>query len=225
MKEYSSRMKLNIFRSIILIICLILLSGCSPYTKGEPIESNLPDKYSFLILDIQNDFMAKDGKLPISPIQSRDIINKINMLLSILTQSEVEVVYIGNEFKKSDTIANWFRNNAAIKGTDGAKLDSNLNIINNNYFSKSSPDAFSNKSFDQYLREQKISKLIIAGVFADQCVLSTVKGGLNRKYEVYVISDAIGAKNDSDIEKAIKAYKKLNAHTVTSEQIINKIKL
>jgi nicotinamidase-related amidase len=55
--------------------------------------------------------------------------------------------------------------------------------------------------------------------------LSTVKGGQNRKYEVYVISDAIGAKNDNDIEKALKAYKKLNVNTVTSEQIIDKIKL
>ena len=209
---------------ILLVFALVLFSGCSPHTEGEPIETNLPEKFCFLVVDIQNDFMAKDGKLPIEPKQSQNIINTINRLLPVFDKNKIEIIYIGNEFKETDTIANWFRNKAAIEGTEGAKLAPDLNIINNNYFIKSSADAFSNKSFDKYLREKKITKLIISGVFADQCILSTVKGGLNRKYEIYVISDGIGAKNDQNIKKALKAYKKLKVNIITSEQIINKIK-
>ncbi len=215
-------MKPAIINQLLIISLLFLLSSCSNYTKGEPIESKLPPKYAFLVIDIQNDFMSNTGKLPIGENQSTNIIKTINKLSPIFNQNKIETIYIENKFKKYDLIANWFRNNAALEGTDGEKLSPDLTIVNDKQFYKSSPDAFSNKIFDKYLRTKKITKLIVAGVFADQCVLSTIQGALNRKYGVYVISDAIGAKNDNDINKALKKYKELNVNIVTSQQITEK---
>lgn len=215
--------KLNVYVIIIAFGAILLSSGCTPFTKGKPIPSDLADKYAFLILDIQNDFMSKEGKLPVDPKQSNEIIKIINTLVVYFEQKNIDVVYIVNEFDKSDTIANWFRNNAAIKDTKGAELVSDLKLSTNNRFSKSHPDAFSNVDFDNYLRKKNITKLVIAGVFADQCVLSTVKGGVNRKFDVIVIADAIGAKNDRKREKAIESFKKLGVGVVTSDEIVQEI--
>jgi len=205
--------------TVVLLIC----AGCSPYTKGEAIRADLPEKYALLILDMQNDFLKPDGKLPIDRGQAPKILEAINRLLTYLPGKGIEVVYIGNEFSKSDTVANWFRNKAALQGTEGAELTEDLTLVNNSYFAKNQPDAFSNHAFDQYLRKKKVTKLLIAGVFADQCILSTVKGALQRKYGVYVIADAIGAKTDRDLDKALQKFNSMDVQVVTAEQVIKKI--
>ncbi|MBU0485352.1 MAG: cysteine hydrolase [Proteobacteria bacterium] len=207
------------------LLIISLLPACSPYTKGQPIQKDLPAKFAYLVIDIQEDFMNANGKLPIDQGQSPKIIKNINELLPIFEQQKIEIIYIGNEFNKSETIANWFRNNAAIAGSKGTQLAAGLKVLNHHYFPKNHPDAFSNQEFDQYLRKQNITGIIISGVFADQCVLSTVKGALNREYEVFLISGTLGAKTDENLNNALQKYHKLDVSIFTPEQIVNKISL
>ncbi len=216
-------MKRNFQILIWLISVVLFVTGCNPYNGGEPIQTGLPDKSAFIILDIQNDFMLPTGRLPIDQGQSSGIIRNINKLTAGFGKNHMDVIYIGNEFKESDTVANWFRNNSAIKGTEGAKLVAELNVINTNYFAKEHPDAFTNKLFDQFLRDRKITKLIIAGVFGDQCVLSTVKAALNRKFEVTIVSDAIGTKTDKKLANILETYKKIGVGVEKTDQLVSRV--
>ncbi|MFC1770973.1 cysteine hydrolase family protein [Candidatus Margulisiibacteriota bacterium] len=208
---------------IICLMSLIFFSGCITFTKGHLIKANIQGKYAFLVVDIQKDFMQAEGKLPIDSQQAKTILKTINAVVESIDANGFEIVYIGNEFSSSDWIANWLRNHAALKGKEGAKLDPRLNIVNNIYFSKDQPDAFSNDKFDLYLRNKKVNKLIIAGVFAGQCVLATARGALQRGYEVIVLSDGVGAKNDDNLKEALRKHKKDGTVVMSSAKFLESL--
>lgn len=207
----------------IYMIFLVLMTGCIPHTKGNPIESNIPEKYAFLIMDIQKDFMVPEGKLPVDSQQAQTILKTINTLLETVDVKAIEIVYVGNEFSHSDLIGNWFRNHAALKDEEGSQLDSRLKVINNIYFSKDQPDAFSNDDFDQYLRNKKVNKLIIAGVFADQCLLATARGAQQRGYKVIMLSDGVAAKNNENLQEALQKHKEGGTIVMSSEEFLRKL--
>ncbi|MCK4840165.1 MAG: cysteine hydrolase [Desulfobulbaceae bacterium] len=164
---------LLLFFTVLIVSSFVFLAR-APYTEGEPIQKGLPAKYAIIIIDLQEDFILPAGKLPVEQSQARKIVPSINSLLSSINANAVEVVYVGNEFSPADFIGNWFRNSAAIAGQQGTKLVSSLFVINDTYFSKEKPDAFSNTEFDQYLRGKSVNHLIVTGVFADQCVMATI---------------------------------------------------
>jgi len=203
-----------------LLCTLFVFEGCSPHTEGKPIQQGLPTKYAIIIIDMQEDFILPTGKLPVDRNQARTAVLSINSLLSAVNSNGVEVLYVGNEFSPSDSIGNWFRNHAAIAGQEGAKLVSSLTVINDIYFAKEKPDAFSNAEFDTYLREKKVNHLIMTGVFADQYVMSTAKGALQRHYTVTVIPEAVAAKNNKNHENAIQKFRKLGVKILSTDHVV-----
>jgi len=207
----------------IFLMLLGFLIGCDAYTKGRPIESNMPEKYAFLIIDIQKDFMTPDGKLPVDSHQAQRVLKTINTIIETVDVNTLEIVYIGNEFSPSDRIANWFRNDAALKGEEGSKLDSRLKVVNNLYYTKDRPDAYSNDALDQYLRNKQVNKVLIAGVFADQCVLATARGALQRGYKVITLSDGVAAKNDKKLKKALQKHKESGTMVISSAEFLRQL--
>lgn len=221
-RETKTKDRLILF--VIFFLSPFLFCSCTPYSEGEPIEKNLPVKYAIVIMDMQEDFILLTGKLPVDQDQAGEALQRINVLLSSINANTPEVIYIGNEFSPSDYIGNWFRNHAAISGQNGTRLVSGLKVVNDTYFAKNHPDAFSTTEFDTYLRERKISHLIFAGVFADQCVMSTVKGALQRQCRVSVLPEAVAAKNKKNKEKAIQKYRNLGVELLSMDDAIEQLK-
>ncbi len=59
---------------------------------------------ALLVVDIQNDFMGQQAKMPIDQLQTDEIIENINKLIERAQQLELSVVYIGNEYKFFDPL-------------------------------------------------------------------------------------------------------------------------
>ena len=205
-----------------LLCTLLYCGGCSPHTEGEPIQQGLPTKYGIVIIDMQEDFILPTGKLPVDRDQSRKTLQSINSLLAAVNINRVEILYVVNEFSPEDTIGNWFRNHAAIAGREGTKQVADLTVVNDTFFIKDNPDAFSNVEFDAYLRDKKVNHLILAGVFADLCVMSTAKGGQQRQYKVAVIPEAVAAKNNKNHATAIDKFQKLGVEIFSIDDAIKK---
>jgi nicotinamidase-related amidase len=194
------------------------------HTKGIPIQENMPAKQALLVIDIQNDFVGPEAKLPVDKAQADLMIQNANLLISEFTDRNSEVVYVVNEFSASDRIANWFRNGAAIEGEPGAELSARIQPAGSARFPKSSSDAFSNASFDAYLRKQRITEVILLGVFADQCVLATAKGAIQRGYSVVTVSDAIASKSDKALSAAIEKHKRTGATVTKTTDLLAQLK-
>lgn len=50
-------------------------------------------------------------------------------------------------------------------------------------------NAFENASLHRQLQRRGVDTLILSGVFADQCVMATAKGGRHMGYDVFVVED------------------------------------
>ena len=208
------------FRSVsIAFTALVLLAGCTPpFTSGEPIDSGLEQKPAFLVLDVQRDFMNPAGAFPVDEAQADAAIDVINELLSTLPDSAV-VVYARNTFAEDD-VANPFRGNSAIVGSEGAELDERLLITDAPVFDKEESDAFSSGSFDAFLRENEITDVYMSGVYADGCVFATGLAAQQRGYDVTIVEDAVANGDDQSLEAAFETHIAYGFSLIESDDVV-----
>jgi nicotinamidase-related amidase len=176
---------------------------------------------AILILDVQKDFTDLEARFPIAMHQVKPMIEKINEIVSKTYQEKMHVIYIGNEFERYQFISNWFRNHAAVKGSQGAQLNEQLKIVSNNYFGKNKGDAFSNPSLVGYIEDNHIKNIFIAGLFAEGCVTATAKGAVKRGLTVNIIEDAVAGANDQKRDRATKNLSLLGAHLIKANELLN----
>ncbi|MDF2720863.1 MAG: cysteine hydrolase [Paenibacillus sp.] len=176
-------------------------------------------KTALLILDIQKDFVGAAARMPVAPHHIEPMIDNINALAEKAKLAGIPVVYVGNEFPKTQWIANWFRRQAAVEGSDGAQLDERLHQAKDAYFSKKRGDALSNRQLRQYLKDRGIRHVIITGLFAEGCVTATARGALHRHFHVTVIHDAVAGATDSKRDAALARLNKRGVFLSSSSEI------
>jgi nicotinamidase/pyrazinamidase len=182
------------------------------------MENNFNKKKALLIIDVQEDFTGEDAKMPVDSKQAQIMIGNLNKIVDSSNEKNLELIYIGNEYSKYD-ILNFFRNFACIKGTDGTKMDKNLHIKSQYYFSKNKGNAFSNPSLIDFLNEHQISQIYISGLYAEACIYATVKGAIKNGFQATILTDCIATKTEKKRVDMIGKYKKLGVKTITSEQL------
>lgn len=179
-------------------------------------------KKALLILDIQNDYMSDQARLPIAKQQMESTINCINILIHKVQEQQISIIYIRNEFKRTQILSNLFRKFTALKGTKGAEFDERLALVEGKYFSKNKADAFSNPDLATYLSKQHINELIVLGVFVEGCVSATVNGALTRNFKVVVVDDAVGGATDKSKATALMKLARKDVLICTSQQILER---
>jgi nicotinamidase-related amidase len=198
-----------------VIRCALMLSialiSCNFATHGNKIETYSNPHKALLVMDVQKDFVGIDAKMPVAKDEVDSMIANINGITARLQANGNIVIYIRNVFPRND-IANLFRNNAAVENTDGIAIDDRVKQLSDNVFDKAQPDAFSNKSFERFLIDNRINEITVTGVFADQCVYWTSVSALNRGYKVNFMKNGVAAAKAGDIEKAASALKDKGAN-------------
>jgi len=162
-------------------------------------KSKLPIKNALLLVDIQEKI--------ISPINNKDsIIKNIQKLLSAY-QILDENIFVSeqNPLKLGKTIPKLL---PKVGFTNIQKMDFSL--------------ATSKVLFEE-LHDKKISNLIICGFETHICIQQSVLEFLKKGYEVLIISDAMGSRNNSDHEIALQRMLHKGAIITTTESIIFEI--
>jgi maleamate amidohydrolase len=167
---------------------------------------------ALLVLDIQKDFIGDQARMSVAKHQIEPMLEKVNTIIAQFNSHRIPVVYIGNEFEPYQWIANFFRKNSAIKGSNGAELDERLLIVNDLYFSKNKANALSNDELVSYLNASRVKHIVIVGLFAEGCVTATALDSVAKNFTVTVVSDAVASLND---KKRVKALNALSSHGVT----------
>lgn len=186
-----------IFSSIVVLTSLYVNNP----TKGEPIAQYENSKSALLVIDVQNDTTSNTGFYG----NTSEFVESVNQAIIIAEENNMEILYIKNEYGRNPIIfllsLGKYR-----EGTEGAELDNRLLIVNENIFSKSIGDSFSSAEFENYLISKKVDTLYIIGADAAGCVYSTAQGGLNRKYSVNIIEEAIITVNEKTMSQMIEKY-------------------
>ncbi|MFJ3386982.1 cysteine hydrolase family protein [Lysinibacillus sp. NPDC086135] len=172
-----------------------------------------------MVLDIQNDYLSNQARMPVAKHQIEPILKGINDLIKRAERSNVPILYIRNEFERKQVLSNLLRKFTALKGSKGAEMDKRLLKAEGVYFSKNKADAFSNPSLMKYLNNNGIHELIVTGVFIEGCVTATVEGALARNFAVTVVGDAVAGATDQSKETALIRLATQDILILSSEQI------
>ena len=192
---------------------LIMLTGCSFATKGSIIPTYQSPKTVLLVLDMREDFLGENAKMPIDKEQIPVITAVANSLIDEFERDGKLIIYVKSEFPKN-AIGNNIRHHAAMEGSPGANIFGQIMISGSAIFSKIEPDAFSNIEFEQYLMANQVNRLVITGVYADQCVLYTTLGALNRGYQIKFVRNGVGSSSEEAVRSACETVKKSGAEVI-----------
>ena len=151
---------------------------------------------ALLIVDMQNDFVRKEGKLYVPTAEAT--IPAIKKLIDNARKNNVLVIYTQDWHMKDDPeFKIWGEH--ALAGTWGAEIVDELKPEKDDFLVKKYRyDAFFETPLDYILRVKGIKNVIVTGTVANICVLHTAGSAALRWYNVVMIKDGISAITDFD---------------------------
>ncbi len=148
-----------------------------------------PSRTALLLVDLVNDFVDPNGKMPVS---GADAMLKANAgLVEAARRAGALVVWIRpGHLEAADGL---FRKRIehAMEGTWGARIHASLPIADGErVLAKRRYSAFFGTDLDLYLREHDIARVVVTGVALNICVRSTVHDAFFHGYDVWVVREA-----------------------------------
>ncbi|ARM74878.1 cysteine hydrolase family protein [Acidianus manzaensis] len=177
-----------------------------------------PKDTAIIIVDMQNDFVRKNGKLYVP--KAEDTIQPIKNLLNKARDASAMVIYTQDWHMKDDPeFKIWGEH--ALAGTWGAEIIDELKPEKDDFLIKKYRyDAFFETPLDYILRVKNIKNVILAGTVANICVLHTAGSAALRWYNVTVVKDGISAITDFDYYSSLRQVDFLyKGKVITSEGI------
>lgn len=189
----------------IQLTLLVLSLGIGAYSQEK-----INDKI-LVVLDIQKLFTSTT----ISDSSAKSLIDNSNKIIAnfnpknvVYIQSIARVLNVSLKGFRVDTLAN-------------LELDSNLNIVNSNIFTKNKGNAFTSEELNSFVEKSSIKEIIVIGLLAENCVKETLLGGKKKGYTMYYIPEAIAAKNNKSKTTTEAKFRKSGIIEIPISQIVN----
>jgi ureidoacrylate peracid hydrolase len=164
-----------------------------------------PNNCVLLVVDVQNDFCARGGVFARHKhdlTQIRAMMLRLKKLLESARPLGVRIAFTQHEHNDAQVpeliaLRNGLfegGNKPCRPGTWGAEFCSPvLPKLGEPIFTKHRYSAFSNTTFDQYLRDANVSTLIVTGVLTNVCVETTVRDADLFGYCSVVVKDCVAS--------------------------------
>ncbi|AWS00140.1 cysteine hydrolase family protein [Metallosphaera hakonensis] len=174
-------------------------------TPDIPISQNVllePSKTAVIVVDMQNDFVRKEGKLYVP--QAESTLAPIKRILKRARDAGAHVIYTQDWHMKDDPeFKIWGEH--AVAGSWGAEIVEELIPEKDDYIVKKLRyDAFFGTSLDYYLNVKEIKNLVVVGTVANICVLHTTGSAALRWYNVIMPLDGISAITEFDFYSTLR---------------------
>jgi len=174
-------------------------------------------KTALLLIDLQIDFLSDKGRMPVGTANADRVIMTANQMIQFCEERRWPVIVIYNQFKKTDILANFFRNRAALEGSEGGNMDPRIRVREGLFFSKSKSSAFTNPDLSGCLKEMGIEQVVICGVYAEGCVRATALDALRANLGTTLISDGVASNRKSKLKWALSHMQKRGIQVMTLE--------
>lgn len=93
-------------------------------------------------------------------------------------------------------------------------------IPNVKYLEKTNFSVLKEENFEDILKKEKKNQIILFGIETHICVLQTAFDLLNKGYEVFVVQDACGSRNEDNKQAALRRLIHAGVQIVTTEMVI-----
>jgi nicotinamidase-related amidase len=210
------------------------------YQTAEPPEDIQldPDRTALLVIDLQNTYLEVDDD-PLeaerwAPFRERlnsTVIPNTGKMISFCRKLGIEVIFARIACLKTDGRDRSLSQkkpgfNYLLLPKDRADSqlvpelspqDDEIVVI------KTTDSALTGTNLRLVLRNMEISDVIVAGIFTDQCVSSTVRSLADESFGVVVIEDCCAAATDELHLNELKSINMIYCHVLQSEDVIESI--
>jgi nicotinamidase-related amidase len=175
---------------------------------------------ALLLIDLQIDFLSDNGRMPVGSANAERVIFTANQMIKIYEERRWPIIVIYNQFKKKDIIANFYRNFAAIEGSEGGNMDPRIHVHDGIFISKTKSSAFSNADLSEHLKHMGIDHIVLCGVYAEGCVRATALDAQRFKLRTTLISDGVASNRKFKYQWALSHMQKKGIRIMTHENYI-----
>jgi nicotinamidase-related amidase len=199
-------------------------------------------KSALIIVDMQNDFLHRDGNFshiarehPEFEIDMPfliDTIPNVKRLADAFRAAGRPVVYLAHVLKPdySDAQFPYWRvtrgslshNRTFIaEGTWGAQIIDELKPQEGEHLVvKKGFGGFSNTPLDTILRNMGVTTCVVTGVTTCVCVSTTIRGGVEHNYHMILVSDAVAEVSRDTHEAELKTMARIFADVKSTDEVI-----
>jgi nicotinamidase-related amidase len=163
-------------KRILLFPFILFLLIPGTLTGQQNKQGSLPGKETALLLiDIQ-EFYFEGGQMPLeNPVKAG---KKAGSLLKLFRQKKMKVIHIRHNASSNASI------HSSVQPTEGEKV-----------FTKNRANSFLGTGLGDYLEQQNISHLVIAGMMTHMCVEATTRAASDKGYQCLVAADACATRD------------------------------
>jgi len=173
-----------------------------------------------VVVDMQKDFCYSDGSLFIGE-HAKDTFEPLKMVVE-RAKGKMPVIYTQDWHRENDAeFRVWPKH--CIENSRGAEVIDELPKADY-YIKKRRYSAFFATDLDLLLRELGVSKIYLAGVATNICVMHTAIDAVQRGYSIAVIKDCTAAIDSYGYEYGLYHMEKiLRAEMITSRDFLSSI--
>lgn len=151
---------------------------------------------ALILIDIQNDYFP-GGKMELSESLAASL--KARDLLSFFRKNRLPVVHVRHVSTRPG--ATFF-----LPGTEGAEIHENVEPLSTEtVLEKNFPNSFRQTLLLDHLRENGITRLVIAGMMTHMCVEASTRAAFDLGFECTLIHDACATRSLSFGNTAVPA--------------------
>jgi nicotinamidase-related amidase len=186
---------------------------------------------ALVLLECQNEFLAKDGKL-YSMVQevvlSNNIVENINSAIYHAREKEMLIIHVPMTFSKGHPevgtnpygILEIVRSIGAFeKDTWGWQIFSEIDVRDEDIViaGKSSICSFSGTNLDYVLRSHGVSTIALGGLLTNICIESTMRTAYSKGYTTHALIDCMATIGKAEQEAAIAYTFPMFSHPISSQ--------
>ena len=151
-------------------------------------------KLAVVITDMVNDFIKLDGPLPVGE-EGLKIIPRLQKLIGVCREEKIPVILANDALMPNHLMFKSLMKPHGILGTSGVEIIEELNKEKDNLIvHKRRLSAFFKTDLDITLKEWDIDTIVVGGVAAEICVLSTAYDAISHNYKAIVLEDCCASR-------------------------------
>lgn len=161
------------------------------------------NKSALLVIDMQEQFTIHT----LDSATSINLIDSVNEAIAIA--GSMDIIFVKAHIRMLSISLKGIKTESAAY----LDLDKRLNLKKSDrVYMKQKPSAFSDAELTRQLVDSGIGQIYLTGMYLGQCVSATALEGVERGFEVTIISDAVVSKDSDKTEKILSKLQKKGIH-------------
>lgn len=193
-----------------------------------------PKSTALVLIEFQNDFTSEGGTLHgavADVIAATDTVGNAKKALEAARAAGAAVIHSPISFAPGyyeisshpyGILAGVVSSNSFVKGTWGCEIVGDVAPGDGEIVleGKRGLDAFGSTNLDFILRSKGIKTVVLAGFLTNCCVESTMRSAYEKGFEVYTLTDAVGATSLEEHANAIKYDYPMFSKPITTDDFV-----